>query len=484
MANSKHHATNIKPLKWYNIFGYGCGDAGGCITVGLIWSYMTRYLQVHLAVNPAILATMLLIWNVWDAVNDPLMGSIMDIVFARSKHGKDKFRPWILASIPVLLFGTIGFFLIPSHLGGGWAMVIALFCLKIVSEAGYTMMNIAMGSLLGAMSTNDTERATLSSARGMGSTLGNAVTGIIVPQLIARFGDSAQGYGYTALVVVPLGAIIIFTHYALTVERNVSAQQAQQSDNPQAKLNIKDIWGIFAKNRAFLALVIHSLAVNGVQAMGTGMASYMYADVLGDVGMQSIASTLSTVIQVAILVIAPILTRKWDMVSIIRFCLAGGIVVDAGLIGYMFSTGWAPNAWAFVIIYSIGAGLVVMSVQMQWGLVAEAIDYNEYKTGKRSEGTIYGFFSLSRRAGSTIAGSITVLLIAAIGYNPDLTAQGVSQAASTLTGIQVCNVAFPLLGALISFCCFTFIWNLKGDLRQKIQDWKEGDGPAEYELKK
>ena len=36
MANSKHHATNIKPLKWYNIFGYGCGDAGGCITVGLI----------------------------------------------------------------------------------------------------------------------------------------------------------------------------------------------------------------------------------------------------------------------------------------------------------------------------------------------------------------------------------------------------------------------------------------------------------------
>ena len=92
--------VHIKPLKWYNIFGYGCGDAGGCITVGLIWSYMTRYLQVHLAVNPAILATILLIWNVWDAVNDPLMGAIMDIVFARSKHGKDKFRPWILASIP------------------------------------------------------------------------------------------------------------------------------------------------------------------------------------------------------------------------------------------------------------------------------------------------------------------------------------------------------------------------------------------------
>ncbi|MBS4968026.1 MAG: hypothetical protein KHZ73_04090, partial [Lachnospiraceae bacterium] len=71
-----------------------------------------------------------------------------------------------------------------------------------------------------------------------------------------------------------------------------------------------------------------------------------------------------------------------------------------------------------------------------------------------------------------------------IGYNPDLTAQGASQSATTITGIAACNVAFPLIGALLSFCCFTFIWNLKGDLRQKIQNWKEGNAPAEYELKK
>ena len=108
----------------------------------------------------------------------------------------------------------------------------------------------------------------------------------------------------TALVVVPLGAIIVFTHYMLTVERNTSVQQQTQQDNKQSKLNIKDIWGIFAKNRAFLALVIHSLAVNGVQALGTGMASYMYADVLGDVGLQSSASMLSTCIQVGILILA------------------------------------------------------------------------------------------------------------------------------------------------------------------------------------
>ena len=68
-------------------------------------------------------------------------------------------------------------------------MLVALFILKIIYEGGYTMMNIGMGSLLGAMATNDTERATLASARGMGSTVGGLVAGIIIPQVLARVGE-------------------------------------------------------------------------------------------------------------------------------------------------------------------------------------------------------------------------------------------------------------------------------------------------------
>lgn len=480
----KTEKTNIKPLKWYNVLGYGCGDAGGVMTLYVVSLNMTRYLQVHLAVNAGILAAMLLIWNVWDTVNDPLMGTIMDVVFQKAKPGRDKFRPWILASIPVMLFGGICFYMIPPHLGGGWTMIIALFILKIIYEGGYTMMNIGMGSLLGAMSTNDTERATLASARGMGSTVGGMIAGVVVPQLISYFGDNAQGYGYMSLIAMPLALVVVFLHYALTVERNKAAQQkvATEEEKTQSKLKLSDIWGIFARNRAFLALVLHSISITAVQALGTGMATYMYADVLGDIGYQSYASMLSSVIQIVILLAAPLLTRKWDLVSIIRFCLASGTVVYAVLIGYILITP-TLSPWVYIIVYSVAAGLVIMSVQMQWGLVAEAIDYNEYKTGKRSEGTIYGFFSLSRRIGGTVTGSITVLLIAAIGYDASLTQQGLPQSNFTIRGIELCNVGFPLLAAVLSFCCFTFLWNLKGDLRRKIQAWKEGNGPGEFELK-
>lgn len=482
---AKQLSTTVPKLTFKNILGYGCGDCGGVITLYIVTMNMTRYLQVHLAVDPVILAGMLFIWNVWDTVNDPMMGTLMDLVFQKAKPGRDKFRPWILASIPVMLFGGIAFYNIPGRLGGGLPMVFSLFILKIIYEGGYTMMNIGMGSLLGAMSTNDQERATLSSARGMGSTVGGLIAGIIIPQLISYFGDNAVGYGIMAAIMFPVAMVIVFLHYALTQERNKAALAAAASEGKEqnSKLSIKDIWGIFAHNRAFLALVLHSISITAVQALGTGMATYMYADVLGDIGLQSYANGLSAVLQIVVLLAAPLLTTKWNLVSIIRVCLVSGTAIFVALLAYVFV---APttNAWLFIIASSVAAGLVIMSVQMQWGLVAEAIDYNEYKTGKRSEGTIYGFFSLSRRIGGTVTGSITVLLIAAIGYDASLTAAGLPQSEFTIQGIETCFIGFQILAAVLSFLCFTFLWNINDELRAKIKAWKTGTGPAEYELNK
>ena len=458
-----------------HIVGYGCGDCGGSITLMMVAMYMTRYLQVHLQINAGVLATMLLIWNVWDAVNDPLMGTIMDMFFAKAKPGADKFRPWILASIPIIGIGMVAFFAVPPMLGGGAAMIAAVFVLKIVYEAGYTMMNIGMGSLLGNMAKNDNERATLSSARGFGSTCAQLIAGILVPQLLKFFGDNAVGYGKTSVVVAIVACIIIFLHYALTEERNKAnpAEVAAKTEEEKEaeKFKITDIWNIITKNRAFLALVLHSICICAVQAMGTGAATYMYADVMGDIGLQSINSTLSSVLMIVILIVAPILTKKWDLVAIIRVCLAGGGIVCGATLAYVLMV-QDFNHMLFIVMNAIGAGLITMSVQMQWGLVAEAIDYNEYLTGKRNEGTIYGFFSLSRRVGSTISNSLSVLLIAAIGYDATLTAAGLPQAASTVAGIKIMVVGFPCLAAVGSFCCFTFIWCINKDVRAKMADWK------------
>lgn len=477
MSNELKAPTKVPKLTFKNIFGYGCGDAGGVITLYMIAGFMNRYLQVHMQINPAVLATMLLIWNIWDAVNDPMMGTIMDITFLKAKPGKDKFRPWILASIPVMVVGMIAFYGIPARLGGGLPTLIALFILKIVYEGGYTMMNIGMGSLLGAMATNDTERATLASARGFGSTIGGMIAGAIIPQVLARFGDNTDGYFVASIIAALLGGFIVFLHYALTQERNKVALQIQKDaggeDKEKQKFKLSDIWNVFTHNRAFMALILHSVSICAVQALGQGAMLYMYADVLGDIGMQSMASVLSSVTMIVILLAAPLLTKKWDLVGIIRTCLAIGFVMFATLLAYTLLVPQL-NPWLYVIWSSLATAMITMSVQMQWGLVAESIDYNEYLTGKRNEGSIYGFFSLSRRVGNTIAASLSVLLIAAIGYNPELTNAGLSQSAGTITGIKLLVIGFPMVAAVCSFLSFTFVWNINKDIRDKMTAWKEG----------
>ena len=465
MAKAKSDKLTLK-----HIIGYGAGDCGGCFGLYMVSMYMARFLQVNLGVNAALLATILLIWNVWDTVNDPLMGTIMDICFAKAKPGADKFRPWILASIPIMFVGIIAFYAVPPMMGGGFMTIAAAFILKIVFEAGYTMMNIGMGSLLGNMAKNDNERAVLASARGFGSTACQLIGGAAIPLLLGKFGTDNAGYAKTAVVLACMMAVTVFIHYAWTEERNKGAAEATE-EKKEEKFGIRDILNIFAKNRAFLALVLHSICICAVQALGSGAATYMYMDVMKNVSLQALGTTLSSILMIITLTAAPILTKKWDLVAIIRVCLLGGFIAALSLTAYVVMV---PdfNHILFVCWYALGNGLITLSVQMQWGLVAEAIDYNEYLTGKRNEGTIYGFFSLSRRIGSTIANSLTVILIAAIGYDAALTNAGLDQAESTITGIKMMVCGFPALAALGSFCCFTFIWCINKDVRAKMAEWK------------
>ena len=93
--------------------GYGAGDAGGVATLILIGTFMNRYLTNVLGIPFATLSILLLVWNIWDMVNDPMMGTIMDKSFSKAHGQKDKFRPWMLRSIPLIVIGLIAFFSVP-----------------------------------------------------------------------------------------------------------------------------------------------------------------------------------------------------------------------------------------------------------------------------------------------------------------------------------------------------------------------------------
>ncbi len=438
-------------------FGYMFGDWGGCMTFALMGSVVTKYYTDVLHVRTDLLALLLLIWNIWDAINDPMMGALMDKIFARHANPRGKFRPWLLRSAPLVAITGLAFWTVPTFFEGT-LMLVVLFVCKILYEGAYTMFNIPMGSLLSAMSTNDVERASLSSARGVGSMIGNMIPAMLAPILLGIYGDAnPKGYGIAAAVCAGIGLGVCLMHYFWTEERNTLGTDVKADD-----IKVTDILVVLKKNRPFVALCIHGVCLCTMQYVGQTLGIYMFSEVLGDIKMQSVATALSSPIMIGSMLVVPFMCKKLGLEKVIRYSLLIGGALYAGLFGLHMVTDVHPLVHS--LISGLAMGTAMISIQMQWGLVGEAIDYNEMVTGKRTEGSIYGTFNLTRRIGQAIGNSSAVLALGWIGYDGALAVQS----AGTLTGIKVLCVGLPAIFVLGSWAAFKFVWNITPEVRAEM----------------
>ena len=454
--------TKSNGLTFKHKFGYALGDAGGCMTFAIIGSSFTMYCTDALGLNTALIAVLFAIWNVWDFINDPLMGALMDKSFAKHHNKRGKFRPWLLRSAPIVCVGFIALWSVPQFFDGV-AMVAMLFILKILYEGAYTMFNIPMGSMLSAMADTDQERASLSSARGFGSMIGNMIPVIIAPAVINALGKTnPTGYAIAASVCAIIGLVMCLGHYALTEERNVVENASEEADN----IKMTDILNVFRVNRPFLALCVHGVCICTMQYVGSTLANYMFSEVFGDLSLASYGAVISMPLMLLTLLLGPMLAKKFGLENFIRWGLLAGSVLYIILFGLHCVT--TVNPFVHIIMNSLAMGLASMSIYMQWGLVGEAIDYNEMITGKRTEGSIYGTFNLARRVGQTIGNSGAVLLLGFIGYNAQLEVQ----TASTIFGIKILCVLLPGIFILGSWAAFKFLWNMTPETRAKVAEFK------------
>ena len=443
-------------------FGYMCGDWGGCMTFTLMATIFPLFCTNALGVSPGLLATLTIIWTIWDSINDPMMGALMDRAFVKKRNPRGKFRPWLLRATPLLAVTAVALWTAPTFFEG-IPLIVVLFSTKILYEAAYTMYNIPMGSLLSAMSENDAERASLSSARGAGSGFGNAIPGIVAPIIIASFGDrESTGYMIVGIGCAVIGFIVCLFHYAMTEER-VVVETASTPEN----IKLTDVLTVIVKNRPFVALCIHGVCNCAMQYGSSTLGAYMYSAVYHDLTYQSLSSIMSAPFMVAAMVAVPFLCKKFELQRLIRLSL----LIGGAFCGVLFAMHMVMEVHPLVhgAMLGVGTGFSMVSVQMQWGLVGESIDYNEYVTGKRTEGSIYGTFNLARRIGQTIGQGISLYALGWIGY------QGTAeiQTAGTIFGMKILCVLAPALFILGSWAAFKFVWNITPEMKAAMQAGKQ-----------
>ncbi len=446
--------------------GYMFGDWGGCMTFALTSSIFAMYCTDVLGINATLMGILTVLWTIWDGINDTLMGTLMDRAFIRKRNKNGKFRPWLLRSAPLVAVTAIALWTVPTFLDGISALI-ALFAFKVLYEAAYTMFNIPMGSLLSVMSTNDVERASLSSARGAGSALGNALP-MVGPVIIGFFGEkNSTGYMITGIGCAIVGFVCCLLHYAMTEERIEVASEAKAEE-----IHFTDILKVLKENRPFVALCIHGVCICTMQYLVDNISMYMYSAVYHDVTYKTVASALSAPFMTGAIVAVPFMCKKLGLEKVIRISLLIGGAICLGLFAMHLVMPVHPLIHG--VILGTGSGMAMVSIQMQWGLVGEAIDYNDLITGKRTEGSIYGTFNLARRIGQTIGMGVSFFALDWVGYNSKLSVQ----ADGTIFGFKILCVLVPAACILGSWAAFKFIWNITPETRAAIAAKKAQNNPA------
>ena len=437
--------------------GYALGDFGGCMTFSLMSAFMTRYYVNVALMDTAVIAVMTLIWKIFDAVSNPVIGVMLDKSFAKRNGKGDKFRPWIFRIAPLTGIAGILVFTAPGWVTGMSRLVVA-FTTYLMYEVFYAMQHIALGGLISAMAKNDVERAELSSARGIGGMFGSLIPPMAFPVILSLFENNpALGYGVGITVCAAIGYISCLGCYFFTEERNASQQKTGA-----APIKVTDILEVLRVNRAFVALCLHGLLSGILMSVNGALGTYLYADVLGSLNLMSLSFVVNMPFSLICMSAVPKLARKIGSQRVLRYSLLLGCGLYVGL--FMLHITTSIHIWVHLGINALASGISGLSNMMQWGMLSEAIEYNEYLTGKRTEGSINGTFNMLRRLGQGLGASFGVAMLGMIGYNVEATAQ----TAGTILGIKVLCLLFPAICAVGSWVVFRFVWNITPELREKM----------------
>ena len=434
----------VKPFGMQDKVGYMLGDVGSCLLFNFIGSYLLVFYTDVFGISAAAVGTLMVVSRVWDAINDPMMGVIVD----KRKRSKDgKFRPYLkYMGIPLGIFTILTFLVIPN-MPQNMRLPYA-YVTYIGFGMAYTAINIPYGSLASVMTNDPVQRTELSTWRNLSGLFAMIPLMILTPKLVfdASGAVSAKGFVIAAVLYAIIANIGFRLCYNMTTERIVNEVK---EDAPKASLG--ETLKTLVKNRALVGLIISTLGTLTANFIPGALNAYLFKDYFQAPGMLGLAGLLPMVSMFIVLPLTGKLVAKFGKKNIAIYSSLV-CVVTYGIL-FLFPS---KNPWVYIILITvsgIGSGLYGMIV---WALVGDVIDYQEYLTGKREEGIVYAAYSLARKIVQAIVGSIGGFALAAIGYKSGAP----TQTPEVAEGIRALVTFIPFAGLIFGSIAMKFVYNL------------------------
>lgn len=463
MANSSIAATS--GIKARDKIGYAMGDFGSLCVFGLVQSVLQRYYTDILQINIVSIMTMMVVARIWDAINDPIWGRIID---SAKPKADGRYRRWIkIFALPVAISAVLMFVKIPGLSDNGY--LIYAYVTYILFGMMYTCINIPYGSLAQVVTSSDKERSSLSVFRSIGSTFGAmpamalmAVYAVVnvgtkeEPHRVMQYDRTLTG----VIVIAVLSVIAFFLCYAWSKER------VESKPAPHQKGQTWKVIGTLFKSRPFIAVSLASMLYLAAQMFQTGYYSYLF-DYYFESGLFMVSQVCIYLPVAVVMLFATKVGNKFGRRDV---CAYG--ILFASIVNFILFAMHTHNVMiylAFCLLTGIGTAFLFLLV---WALAADAIDYNEVKFGLHDEATSYSFYSFMRKLGQTVAAVLINSVLLNIGYKDNvLDASHIN--ADVLDKMYNSSALVPAILFLLVFVLLRFVYPLGKQKIDELQVEKE-----------
>lgn len=426
---SKTNNPNTK-LGWNDRIGYGMGNFGMAWVNGMMSAFLMKYLTDVSLVDAAVVSGIIAISKLFDGISDLIMGRIVD--GTHSKLGKA--RVWLIRMCIPMALATILLFSIPSSMSEAIKYVYVFILYNLVNTVFYTAMFVPYNSLISLSTTDSYEHGMLGNISMIFQTIANICMNTFFMAMVVAFSGAADPYmveaqkGWTMATIV-VGVIIVISALICvcgTKERTgAQAENGENANTGKPKDDVptgKALKSLFT-NKYWLSMIFAMFVIFFIIVMYSAGAIYYCADVLGDYSLYTPVNNALSIAQFATMFFTPFFMKKFGKHMTYMIGLIG---MGLGFLG----TGFAGTNVALLVLFNALKGIGLGAAGgMAFGMVADTLEYGEWKDGFKTVGMGNAAISAAQKLGLGIGQVVLGWILALGGYDGTATVQ--SEAAKT-----------------------------------------------------
>ena len=450
----KRDAKGFRKFGMRDCLAYAAGDFGCNMSFalkGTMMIFWTQFMGLELWYS-----LLLIVVQVWDAINDPVIGSIIDA--DKRKYKRNKFLQYIwFGSIGLVVAGALVFLPFPN--APIWAQIIIFICGYVIWDAFYTVANVPYGSLLSLISTEPADRASLSAWRSIGSMIGNMVPMAILPMIIYDANDNLIGERVFIAALI-MGVLGFITFQLMIKNTEIREDVELRVNDDQPKFNVMAAMKNFCKNRPAVGATLAAVGMFIGMQGGAAAVTVLFQSYFNNVQISGLISMFAMIPIVLFTPLARKMVTKYGKkelatVGAIVQMIACGLMLVAALTGIMSPDGKGIAVYVVCqLLNSLGMGIYST---VSWAMMGDAIDYNEWKMGTREEGTVYALHSFFRKLAQGVGPAVALQILLAIGYVGANKGDQVWEVASKMPAMVA---TLYLISAVAGFIGLGLIYNL------------------------